>query len=145
MFASLTLPTTAFGLSFHHFGLATARPEQTVRFLYGLGYEVSEQVHDPLQNVHLWFCSHPSMPAVELVAPAEGGGPLDAIIVTSDTNMYHVCYEAVNLEVSLRAIKAAGLRMVCISAAKPAILFGNRRVSFYMIKDFGIIEILESS
>ncbi|SCX49148.1 VOC family protein [Nitrosospira sp. Nsp1] len=133
----------AFLLRFHHFGLASRRPEQTLRFLRGLGHEVAMEVYDPLQNVNLWLCTHFSMPTVELVGPAEGQGPLDAILATSNESIYHLCYETENLDASLEAMKAAGFRVICISAPKPAILFNNRQVSFYMIKDFGIIELLE--
>ncbi len=85
------------------------------------------------------------MPTVELVGPAEGQGPgpLDAILATSNESIYHLCYETENLDASLEAMKAAEFRMLCISAPKPAILFNNRRVSFYMVKGFGIIELLE--
>ena len=135
----------AFALRFHHFGLASRRPEQTLKFLRGLGHEVVRQVHDPLQNVNLWLCPHASMPTVELVAPAQGPGPLDAILTTSSESIYHLCYETENLKASLEALREAGFRVICVSPPKPAILFGNRHVSFYIVKDFGIIELLESS
>lgn len=133
----------AFALRFHHFGLASRRPEQTLKFLKGLGHEVAKQAHDPLQNVNLWLCPHSSMPTVELIAPAEGPGPLDAILTASSESIYHLCYETENLETSLEALKVAGCRVICVSPPKPAILFGDRRVSFYMIRDFGIIELLQ--
>ena len=132
-----------FYLHFHHFGLASNRPEQSFKFLHGLGYEVATQVHDPLQNVNLSLCTHPVMPTVELVAAAKGGGPLDAILATASGSIYHLCYETEDLEVSLRTLKSEGFRVICISAPKPAVLFDGRQVSFYMIKDFGIIELLE--
>lgn len=134
----------AFALRFHHFGLASRRPEQTLKFLKGLGHEVAMQVYDPLQNVNLWLCPHSSMPTVELVAPAEGQGPLDAILTQSSESIYHLCYETEDLQNSLEALKTGGFRVICVSPPKPAILFDDRRVSFYMIKDFGIIELLES-
>ncbi|MEO6562292.1 MAG: VOC family protein, partial [Nitrosospira sp.] len=132
-----------FALRFHHFGLASRRPDRTLRFLEGLGHEVVTQVYDPLQNVHLWLCAHDFMPTVELVAPADGTGPLDTILATSGEGVYHLCYETENLKASLESLKAAGLRVVCISTPKSAILFGGRKVSFYMVRDFGIIELLE--
>lgn len=132
-----------FALRFHHFGLASRRPDHTLRFLHGMGHEVVTQVYDPLQNVRLWLCAHAFMPTVELVAPAEGPGPLDTILATSGEGVYHLCYETENLEASLESLKAAGLRVVCVSTPKSAILFGGRRVSFYMVRDVGIIELLE--
>ena len=123
--------------------MASRRPEQSLRFLRGLGHDVAMQVYDPLQNVNLWLCTHFSMPTVELVGPAEGQGPLDAILATANENIYHLCYETENLDASLEGLKTAGFRVICVSSPKPAVLFGDRRVSFYRVKDFGIIELLE--
>jgi methylmalonyl-CoA/ethylmalonyl-CoA epimerase len=133
----------ALSLRFHHFGLASSRPERSLKFLDVLGYLPTRQVYDPIQNVNLSLCMHSTMPTVELVAPGEGEGPLDAILATANGSIYHLCYETEDLEESLRALKLGGFRVVCISSPKPAVLFDNRRVSFYMIKDFGIVELLE--
>ena len=66
-----------FGLSFHHLGLAVTRPGEAVGFLQGLGYDAGEAVRDPLQNVDLIWCTHPQMPAVEVIASTGTPGPLD--------------------------------------------------------------------
>ena len=132
-----------FALRFHHLGLASNHLEQTTRFLMGLHYEVGTQVYDPLQNVRLCLCSHSSMPTVEVVAPAEGAGPLDSILATAGESVYHLCYETENLTSSLEALKKAGQRVICVSPPKAAILFDEREVSFYMVRGFGLIEILE--
>lgn len=133
----------ASSLRFHHFGLASNRPEQSLKFLDVLGYTPVRHVYDPIQNVNLSLCTHSAMPTVELVAPGEGEGPLDTILATASGSIYHLCYETEDLEESLRSVKSGGFRVVCISSPKPAVLFDNRRVSFYMIRDFGIIELLE--
>ncbi len=133
-----------FAFHFHHLGLASNRPEQTTRFLLGLHYEVGKEVYDPLQNVRLCLCTHSSMPTVEVVAPAEGAGPLDSVLATAGESVYHLCYETENLESSLEALKDAGHRVICLSPPKAAILFGERQVSFYMVRGFGLIEILET-
>jgi hypothetical protein len=39
----------------------------------------------------------------------------------------------------------ARLRLQCVSPPKPAILFGGRHVSFYMIIGIGQIEIIEEA
>ncbi len=40
-----------FALKFHHFGLASKRPELTLSFLKGLGYAIEGKAFDPMQNV----------------------------------------------------------------------------------------------
>ena len=140
-----------YGLKFHHFGLAVRGAEKAVSFLKGLGYGVGETVFDPLQNVNLIMCKGEDeyAPAVEIIfkAPANGGeeqsSPLDSVLSGRSEIIYHLCYETRNLSGTLEKIKAAGFRVLTVSSPKPAALFGGGEVSFYMIKGFGLIEILE--
>jgi methylmalonyl-CoA/ethylmalonyl-CoA epimerase len=131
-----------FGLRFHHLGLASKQYIRTLRFLEDLGYVSGEMIYDELQNVNLWLCDHSAMPTVEVVTPTDSPGPLDSIL-TEETSFYHVCYETSNLNNSLELIKAKGHRIFCISHRKPAILFKGRNVSFYQIRGFGLVEMLE--
>ena len=135
----------SFGLKFHHLGLASRREDDSVKFLEGLGYDIGERVHDPLQNVDLRFCSSESMPDVEVVTPTDSTGPLDSILNNTESNIYHGCYTTIDLEASLQAMKSGGNRLVCVSPPKPAVLFDDRLVSFYITRGFGLIEILESN
>ena len=55
-------------------------------------------MHDPVQNVHLGLCEHPTMPAVEIICPAEGKGPLDRYLQQhKDGLVYHMCFAAKDL------------------------------------------------
>jgi hypothetical protein len=56
-----------------------------------------------------------------------------------------MCYRTRDLAASIAAMKAAGHRVVQAVAPKPAVLFGGCPVSFYFVKGFGLIEILEDS
>jgi methylmalonyl-CoA/ethylmalonyl-CoA epimerase len=64
--------------TFHHLGLAARRQDSARRFAEALGYQVGETVLDPLQNVELAMCTHPRMPALEIVTPAPVGPPASA-------------------------------------------------------------------
>jgi len=145
--SSLALPRLAsmnrFGLKFNHLGLATAQPEKTARFLDGLGYAIGPTIHDPLQKVNLILCQSAAMPTVEIISPAGEPGPLDKILADQSERIYHLCYESDESERSLSLMKTEGHRVVCLSPPTPAVLFGYRRVSFYLIKGFGMIEIIE--
>ncbi len=131
-----------YGLKFHHLGLATRKCDKAVKFLKGLGYSVSESILDSIQNVNLIMCIHPSMPDIEIISPAQTSGHLDILLKDYSEQLYHICYTSKNLSVSLEKIKA-GNRVITVSERKPAVLFSNKFVSFYLVAGFGIIEILE--
>lgn len=131
-----------YGLKFHHLGLATRKSEKAVNFLKGLGYSISNSLFDPAQNVNLIMCKHPAMPDVEIIYPAQSPGFLDTVLKYSSESFYHLCYTSDNLSDSLEKINTEN-RVITISERKPAILFSDKFVSFYVIAGFGIIEILE--
>jgi methylmalonyl-CoA/ethylmalonyl-CoA epimerase len=133
-----------FGLTFHHLGLAVPRPDEAVTFLSGLGYDIGNRIFDPEQNVNLVLCRHPQMPAVEIICPGHGPGPIDKFVARHAGGIvYHACYETTDLAASLAAIEAVKLRPLCVSPPRPAVLFDGRAVSFYMVVGMGLIEILE--
>ncbi len=134
-----------FGLRFHHLGLATREPAGAGKFLKGLGYEIGEIVHDPAHNVNVAICTCHDKPDVELVTPSEGEGPLDNILECHDSLIYHTCYVSEDVQASLAEMDEAGHRAIPLSAPKKAVLFGGRKVSFYAVKGFGVIEIIDDS
>jgi methylmalonyl-CoA/ethylmalonyl-CoA epimerase len=135
---------TGFGLAFHHLGLAVSRPDEAVTFLTGLGYAIGERVFDPEQNINLALCRHPQMPAVEIISPGNGPGPIDKYVTRFASGIiYHACYEAADRVKSLAAIEAVKLRPICVLPPRPAVLFGGRAVSFYAVVGIGLIEMLE--
>lgn len=134
-----------FGLTFHHFGLAAKNSAAARKVLDGMGYRCGDEIHDPLQEVMLVWCTHATMPAVEIVAPSDKAGPLDNILQSDSASFYHLCYAAADIEATVDAIKAAGIRIIQRVAPKPAVLFDGKRVGFYQVKGFGLIEIVESA
>lgn len=137
------MSSTAPDLAFHHFGLATRSAEETSRMLSGLGYELSEPIFDPIQNVNLIWGEHPDMPAVEVVFPADTPGPLEPYLADFSEMVYHLCYVTRDIEASIEKMKSAGLRVLPVVAPKPAVLFGGKQVGFYMARGLGLIEVLE--
>ncbi|MDH3339450.1 MAG: VOC family protein [Gammaproteobacteria bacterium] len=135
--------STKINLKFHHFGLATRDADETRCVLSGLGYELSEPLFDPLQNVNLIWCEHETMPAIEVVYPADTPGPLDPYLADYSEMVYHLCYVADSIQSAVDELRAAGLRVLPVAAPKPAVLFSGRHVGFYMAKGLGLIEILE--
>jgi methylmalonyl-CoA/ethylmalonyl-CoA epimerase len=132
-------------LKFHHFGLAVRRPDEARKFVSALGYELGDPVFDPVQNVHLQLGTHPSQPAVEIIWPGDANGPVDKLAQRHSSGIvYHLCYETDDLQAALTELEQSGLRPICISAPKPAPLFGGRPVSFYNFVGMGLVEILET-
>lgn len=133
----------SFELEFDHLGLAVRQEDEALKFLKGLGYEIGEKVHDLLQEVNVIYCRSESCPNVEVIFPADEQGPLDAILKTNAELIYHTCYSTKHIERSLQLIQEQGHRVICVSPPKEAILFGHKRVSFYLIRGFGVVELLE--
>lgn len=132
------------GLTFNHHGLAVRNDAAACAFLTLLGYAIGPLVVDPVQNVRLRLCQHASLPTVEIVMPGESGpSPLDGYVARQDALLYHTCYEVVDRNAVLSDLEMAGLRVFEVLPPTPAILFGNRLVSFHMIAGFGLIELLD--
>ncbi len=131
-----------FGLKFHHLGLATQHEHSAITFLTAMGYHIDEACYDSEQKVNVRMCLADDQPNVELITRADEDGPLNNILNTTTALIYHTCYTTEHPDRSLAAIKNAGLRIVPVSAPKPATLFGNKNVSFHMIKGVGLVEII---
>ncbi|HXZ16698.1 MAG TPA: hypothetical protein VEH77_12135, partial [Roseiarcus sp.] len=71
--------------------------------------------------------------------------PLDELLSTHrDGLVYHMCYTSADLDASLEAMETHGnLRLFEVSPPKPALLFGGKPVSFYVVGGVGLIEIID--
>ena len=136
---------TDFTMNFHHMGLAVSHDEQAVLFLESLGYYIGNKIYDIEQNVHLRMCTATNKPAVELIIPGIGESPLDPILKRYNELIYHTCYEVNNVKMTLSSIEKSGVRIIPVAEPKPAILFEGRKVSFYKVMGFGLIELLDCS
>lgn len=133
-----------FGLRFHHFGLAVRQPEKALSFLSNLNYTIGERTYDSLQVVNLMICTNKVMPDVELIYPAESPGPLESLLKNHSEIIYHLCYSCNDIDLTLKELRTKH-RVITISEPKPAILFGHKRVAFYQVQGFGMIELLEDA
>jgi hypothetical protein len=130
-------------LTFHHLGLAASDPDRAKAFLIQLGYTCGDSVHDMLQHVHLMMCTHAHSPDVEIISRDGTPGPLDTMLSSSSSVLYHTCYRTESTENVIENLTNADMRPICVSEPTPAVLFDNNLVSFYMIRGFGLIEFLE--
>ena len=129
-------------MTFSHFGIAVTDFEQSVSLYRQMGYVCSEPVYDPIQNVELVMCNSDTSPDIELVKPVADTSPVRTFLKTGSEAFYHLCFEVDDISKTVERIKKTH-RIMCIKNAQPAVLFGNRNVSFYYIGGVGIYEFLE--
>ncbi len=129
---------TLSGMSFHHIGIACKQIEREVARLRRLHQvvSVSEIVFDELQQAYLCMVEVEDGLRLELIA-----GPVVESYVAKKMSYYHVCYETTQFDEKLAALQEHGALLV--SAARPAILFGGRKVAFLQVS-YGLIELLEA-
>ena len=99
-------------------------------------------IHDPLQRVRVSFFSPADTrnPVFELVEPASEVSPVSSFL-KKRVGLHHVCYEIDDLESGLQ--EARGVGFVMMSAPKPAVAFGGRRIAWVISKSRLLIEFLE--
>ena len=126
---------------FHHVGVATKSIERTSVFFMEAGYEMTQIISDPIQNVHIAFLQKSDAPLLELVEPVDDKSPVRNILNKSGVSAYHFCYEVDNLEDCITQLRQKKFTLLL----KPveAIAFGGRKVCFLYHKDTGLIELLE--
>lgn len=127
---------------FHHYGLAIESPEVTGKFLKTLNYELGQSVYDDNQKIFCSLNTHKTLPTIELLWAGTEKSPIDNILKNKGSSIYHLCYEVEDLDKLLEEFTANNIRFLCISQPKAAILFNDRKVCFYHIHGFGIVEYL---
>jgi len=99
-------------------------------------------VHDPVQRVRVAFFKPLDVrnPVFELVEPASADSPVSNFLKKGG-GLHHVCYEIDDIELGLKEARGAGFVMV--SAPKPAVAFGGRRIAWICSKNRLLMEFLE--
>jgi methylmalonyl-CoA/ethylmalonyl-CoA epimerase len=129
-------------ITFHHFGMLSTNPEASRQMLEALGYQMQGPIEDPLQNVRAYLGTHPSNPTVEIISPTDTPGPVTTLARRIHQGVYHLCFEVSDVAAFVEQFSVHG-RVMEVSPPKPAILFGNRKISFYVVENFGLVELLE--
>ncbi len=78
----------------------------------------------------------------EVIWPGAEPSPIDSILNRNDSLIYHICYTSADVEGSLLALQQAGLEVLPLGLARPALLFDGIEVSFYKITGVGVIEMI---
>ncbi|WP_373941890.1 VOC family protein [Vibrio chagasii] len=126
-------------LKFHHTGIACRDIEKCVaqyRAHFGSSiFSESNTIFDPEQNANLKLITLSDGTSVEFIS-----GEMVEGLIKKGRDIYHVCYESNAFEEDVNNFISNGA--MPISAAKPAVLFHNRLVQFFMTS-YGIVELLE--
>lgn len=129
------------GLRFHHIGVACVDLDVESRRLAPLGY-VAEggDFEDPTQGVRGRFLDGQS-PRLELLVQTGTTGVLDPWLANG-TKLYHLAYEADDLDAAVSALCAAGARVVV--PAVPAVAFGGRTITFLLLRTMMLVEVISA-
>jgi methylmalonyl-CoA/ethylmalonyl-CoA epimerase len=130
------------GLQFHHIGVVCRDLDKEMRGFAILGYKLEgERFSDPLQKIHGCFLTGPG-PCIELLAPMDDASPVMPWL-RKGVKMYHQAYEVESIEAAAAALCAQ--RAVVISPAKPSVAFGGRKITFLMLPNLLLVELIESA
>jgi methylmalonyl-CoA/ethylmalonyl-CoA epimerase len=128
-------------LRFHHIGIASRELDVEAAALAVLGYQAeSEDFTDPRQGIRGRFVVGPG-PRLELLTQTEGSRVLEPWLAKG-IKAYHQGYEVFDLEAEIERLKSAGA--IVVSAPQPAVAFGGRRISFLMLKNLFLVELIDS-
>lgn len=126
---------------FHHIGIAVFDIEETAKIYVAAGFEKSQTIYDPIQNVFICFLNKKGMPQLELLAPKDSTSPVSKTLEKNGVTPYHNCYEVPNIENAVADLRK--MRFVAVSKPEPACAIDNRRVCFLFNKNVGLIELVE--
>lgn len=128
-------------LLLHHIGIATADMDSSILVYEQLGYTSSKIYRDKIQEVDLSFLRKDGETIIELVSPYKSGSPIEAILKKNGTVPYHICYEVVSIDETIKELRK--LKFIQVSQKVPAIAFNNREICFLYHKNFGTLELLQ--
>ena len=128
-------------MKFHHFGLAVKKFKQATKFYRDLNYKIGNKIIDNKQSVEIILCTSSKKPTIELIRPIGKNNPVKNYLEKFNEIFYHSCYEVKDFTSIKKFLKKHNAK--CVSPPTAAKAYDNRRVTFYYIKDVGLVEFLE--
>lgn len=128
-------------MRFHHVGIACRDLGSEARAMQALGYRAeSGEFTDPAQGIRGQFVTGPG-PRMELLEQIAGSRVLEPWLAKG-VKTYHFGYEIAELEAEVDRLKSAGA--IVVTPPQPAVAFGGRRISFLMLKNLFLVELIET-
>lgn len=129
-------------MKFHHIGVAVRDINATAALYVAGGYQQSETIFDPNQNVNICWLTKEGMPVVELLEPVDENSPVNGILEKNGVAPYHTCYMVDDIEQSVRDLRK--MRYLVVSKPVKAVAIRGCKVCFLFNKSVGLIELVEA-
>ena len=127
------------GLAFHHIGVACRNLDAEERVYALMGYaREGTDFEDPIQGIGGRFLTGPG-PRLELLIELPGSGVLTPWL-RKGIRLYHLAWMTQDLSQASAALVADKARVVV--APVPAVAFGGRNISFLMLPNHQMIELI---
>ena len=127
---------------FHHIGVAVKDIDKTAAMYEDGGYEMSDIIFDPVQNVDICWLTKDGMPTVELLAPVDETSPVCKILEKNGVTPYHTCYIVENIDEAVAELRKQ--KYVLVSKPVEAVAIHNCKVAFLHNRHVGLIELVEA-
>lgn len=126
-----------------HIGIVTKEIKLASQYYLENGYQCSQPLYDEMQDVYLCMCKKKDRLDVELIQPASDRSPVISYLSENETVPYHLCLRVKNIDTVLDVLKKKNIAYEVVSERKKAVLFHYQYVTFVLIKNIGLIELLE--
>ncbi|HRY28803.1 MAG TPA: VOC family protein [Elusimicrobiota bacterium] len=125
-----------------HIGIVVESIEEaSVYYARHFGYAAEgAPVTDPLQEAEVLLMRDEKGQAIELIRPTSPTSPISRAMKKGG-GLNHVCYRVKDLAAASAHLEQLGA--VSVRSARPAVLFGGRRVAFYFTRANEIVELVE--
>lgn len=129
-------------MKFHHIGVAVKSISATAAVYVAGGYQQSETLFDPEQNVNICWLTKEGMPVVELLEPVDDTSPVNNTLKKNGVTPYHTCYIVDDIEQAVGELKK--MKYVVVSKPVEAVAIHGCKVCFLYNKNVGLIELVEA-
>ena len=130
-------------MNIHHVGYLTKDLNKTQDEFLALGFVVEqEKAYDEHRKINISFIVNGNY-RVELIEPVDDSSPMYPLLKRYKNTPYHICYEVADLEASIAELSTKGYTVMQEPLEAPCI--ENKRVSFLINSNLGIIELVETN
>lgn len=127
---------------FHHIGVAVKDIDKTSAIYEVAGYDMSDIIFDPIQNVNIRWLTKEGMPTIELLTPVDETSPVCKILKKNGVTPYHMCYVVGDIDNAVVELRKQ--KYVLVSKPVEAIAMHNCKVAFLYNRHIGLIELVEA-
>ena len=130
-------------MNIHHVGYLTKDLNKAQDEFSALGFVVEqEKAYDEHRKINISFIINGNY-RVELIEPVDDSSPMYPLLKRYKNTPYHICYEVDDLEASIAELSTKGYTVMQEPLEAPCI--ENKRVSFLINSNLGIIELVETN